>query len=321
MRQMRQMLQSTSIRDMGTHMAKKAPSPARPSQKGGGSVRKSTPTAKAKPAPPSNSPAWQQLSWADLDYGTYWVNAGTLAKVEAEKSANAAKRAATPAQEAITKEVERIVRKVVVKELHGQLVELKEFVVAVCRELAVSHEGHSIAPQATRAAEEFDSPEVLPVLGGQERGPQSADDQLRQLNAARQAVHEFSPHAADTIASMAALRAELAHGDMLSAPEFGKLLNLSRQQVHKRASARKLLALTIGRHGARYPKWQAEAKVLAAMPKLLDVAHDADPWDLYAFLLSTYPRFGGLSPLAALQRGQHDEVISFAQEFFSLEAS
>ena len=62
------------------------------------------------------------------------------------------------------------------------------------------------------------------------------------------------------------------HGGTLSAEKVGGVLSISRQAVEKRRQAGKLLALTIGRHGYRYPVWQFNKNgTLLGLEQVLDV--------------------------------------------------
>src|ERR1022692_2030354 len=46
------------------------------------------------------------------------------------------------------------------------------------------------------------------------------------------------------------------NGGTLTAEQVGQLIGISRQAVEKRRAQGKLVALTTGRHGYRYPVWQ-----------------------------------------------------------------
>jgi len=81
------------------------------------------------------------------------------------------------------------------------------------------------------------------------------------------------------------------HGGTLSAEKVGGVLGISRQAVEKRRQAGKLLALTIGRHGYRYPVWQFnENGTLPVSEQVLGVLSSHDQWMQTAFFVSRNPR-------------------------------
>src|SRR5438477_382638 len=75
-------------------------------------------------------------------------------------------------------------------------------------------------------------------------------------------------------------------GGSLSADEVGKIIGISRQAVEKRRQARKLLAVSTGRHGYRYPVWQFdESGTLPGLEDVLSVLAPHDEWAQTIFFL------------------------------------
>ncbi len=104
-------------------------------------------------------------------------------------------------------------------------------------------------------------------------------------------------------------------GGILGAQEVAELLGISRQAVHKRHRAGRLLALDCGRHGYAYPAWQLVAGgVLPGLPETLRALADHDPWmQLQFFLTENTALPAGTTPLDALRRGELEAVLRAAR--------
>lgn len=103
------------------------------------------------------------------------------------------------------------------------------------------------------------------------------------------------------------------HGGALSAEKVGELLGITRQAVEKRRQAGKLLALSIGRHGYRYPAWQfTESGTLPGLDQVLRVLSSHDQWMQTAFFVSGNPRLDNRTPREMLQMGETDRVLNAA---------
>ncbi len=103
-------------------------------------------------------------------------------------------------------------------------------------------------------------------------------------------------------------------GGTLGAQEVAELLRMSRQAVHKRLRAGRLLAVQCGRHGYGFPAWQFVAGgVLAGLEEVLGALDDSlGPWMRLAFFLNDNVALDGDSPLEALRRGEKETVLRAA---------
>jgi hypothetical protein len=91
-------------------------------------------------------------------------------------------------------------------------------------------------------------------------------------------------------------------GGTLGVQEVADLLQLSRQAVHKRHRAGRLLAIDCGRHGDVYPAWQfVPGGVLPGLEEVLQVLAGMDPWMQLAFFVNENLALDGETPLAALR--------------------
>ncbi len=105
-------------------------------------------------------------------------------------------------------------------------------------------------------------------------------------------------------------------GGTLTAQEVAELLRISRQAVHKRHRAGRLLALDCGRHGHAYPAWQfTSGGVLPGLEEVLSVLSEHDPWMQLAFFVSENTALDGETPLAALKRNALDAVLRAARVY------
>ena len=106
------------------------------------------------------------------------------------------------------------------------------------------------------------------------------------------------------------------HGGTLSAEKVGEILGITRQAVEKRRQMGKLLALTIGRHGYRYPVWQFnESGSLPGLEQVLSVLAGHDQWMQTAFFVSRNPRLNNRTPIEMLERGEIERVLDVASVY------
>ena len=106
------------------------------------------------------------------------------------------------------------------------------------------------------------------------------------------------------------------HGGTFSAEKIGEVLGISRQAVEKRRQAGKLLALTIGRHGYRYPVWQLyESGTLPGLEQVLRVLSSHDQWMQTAFFVSKNPRLNNRTPKEMLEAGEIERVLNAASVY------
>jgi hypothetical protein len=106
------------------------------------------------------------------------------------------------------------------------------------------------------------------------------------------------------------------YGGTLTAEGVGDLLGITRQAVDKRRRAGKLLGLTTGRYGYRYPVWQfTESGVLPGLEEVLAVLAPHDEWMQAAFLLSENPRLNGRTPIDMLKDSKLEGVLNAAESY------
>jgi hypothetical protein len=103
------------------------------------------------------------------------------------------------------------------------------------------------------------------------------------------------------------------HGGALSASQVAETLGISRQMVEKRRRTGKLLAVSIGRHGYRYPAWQFETSgVLPGLEEVLKILASHDEWTQVAFFVTPSLRLHGKAPVDLLRKGKLDPVLTAA---------
>jgi len=106
------------------------------------------------------------------------------------------------------------------------------------------------------------------------------------------------------------------HGGTFSAEQAGDHLGITRQAVEKRRQAGKLLALSIGRHGYRYPAWQFdESGTLPGLEQVLSALESHDQWMQTAFFVSKNPRLNDQTPIDLLESGEIDRVVGAASVY------
>lgn len=108
-------------------------------------------------------------------------------------------------------------------------------------------------------------------------------------------------------------RAEIleAEGGTVSADEAAGLLGISREAVNQRRRAGKLLALSTGRRGYRYPVWQfgeEEGGVLPGFEQTLKSLGIQGQWGRAAFFLGGSALLDGVRPLELLRGGSPEDI-------------
>ncbi len=103
------------------------------------------------------------------------------------------------------------------------------------------------------------------------------------------------------------------HGGALTAVQIAGILGISRQMVERRRRTGKLLAVSTGRHGYRYPVWQFdESGVLPGLEDVLRVLAPHDEWMQVAFFVSRSQRLANRTPVETLKAGKLDAVLDAA---------
>jgi hypothetical protein len=109
--------------------------------------------------------------------------------------------------------------------------------------------------------------------------------------------------------------AEILKGeDMLTAREFGRLIDVSHETVRAMGKRFEVLGLSGATRGVRYPRWQVtdEGLPLPGLPQLFAVL-GAKPWTVYRFLRTAHAELGGRMALEALKAGQVEAVVGVAR--------
>lgn len=102
-------------------------------------------------------------------------------------------------------------------------------------------------------------------------------------------------------------------GGTLRVQEVAELLRLSRQAVHKRHLAGRLLAIDCGRHGYVYPAWQfVLGGILPGLKEVLRALAGHDPWMQLAFFVNENAALESGTPLAALRADDLPAVLRAA---------
>lgn len=113
---------------------------------------------------------------------------------------------------------------------------------------------------------------------------------------------------------------ELASG-LLSAAEAAAALGITRQGIEKRRRAGRLLAVSLGRRGYRYPAFQfVDGQTLPGLDRVLAALKGQDPWTQLSFFVNRRSDLDGRSPLDRLQPtvnrpavNPEDEVVQLAE--------
>ncbi|HMC60631.1 MAG TPA: hypothetical protein VKJ01_15680 [Candidatus Solibacter sp.] len=107
-------------------------------------------------------------------------------------------------------------------------------------------------------------------------------------------------------------------GGLCNTDRVAEILDISPQAVIKRHSTGKLLALTLGRRGFRFPAWQFNEERRAVVPGLeevLSALSGHDPWMQNVFFLSPSSRLNDRRPLDVLREGRFEPAIEAARVF------
>jgi hypothetical protein len=103
------------------------------------------------------------------------------------------------------------------------------------------------------------------------------------------------------------------HGGVWTAAQAAEHLRITYQMVNKRRQAGKLLAISTGRHGYRYPVWQFhDSGVLPGLADVLKALASHDSWMQVAFFVNKNELLDGETPIEALKAGKLDNVLDVA---------
>jgi hypothetical protein len=107
-------------------------------------------------------------------------------------------------------------------------------------------------------------------------------------------------------------------GGVYTTDRAAEILNISPQAVIKKHSSGKLLALTFGHRGFRYPAWQfdlREGAIIAGLDQVLSALAGHDEWMQNVFFLNPSSRLNDRRPVDVLREGKYDQVIEAARSF------
>lgn len=96
----------------------------------------------------------------------------------------------------------------------------------------------------------------------------------------------------------------------LSVTEFAELAGKSRQQIYKDIEKRRLLALSIGARGQRFPDWQLDETRKKLTQALLEKACEVDEWTLYYALAEPSDALSGKVPVEIVSAGNLGKVLA-----------
>jgi hypothetical protein len=103
------------------------------------------------------------------------------------------------------------------------------------------------------------------------------------------------------------------HGGTWTVGQVATNLGITRQAVEKRRRMGKLIAVSTGRHGYRYPVWQfSESGTIPGLEEVLNVLASHDEWMQMAFFLESDPLLDGEAPLSVLRTGRLNQVLNSA---------
>lgn len=104
-----------------------------------------------------------------------------------------------------------------------------------------------------------------------------------------------------------------AEGGAVNVEKAAALLGISRQAVDRRRKAGKLIALTMGRRGYRYPIWQfTHNGALPGLGAVLARLGVYGPWMQTAWFVNPNTRLEGATPLTELRDGHVERVVDAA---------
>lgn len=105
-------------------------------------------------------------------------------------------------------------------------------------------------------------------------------------------------------------------GTPWTSSQVAEYLGISRQAVDKRRREGKLLGLSLGKRGYRYPVWQfTDGGTLAGLEQILTQLSEYDSWTQLMFLLTGDVRLEGKTSLQCLQQGEIEAALDAALSY------
>jgi hypothetical protein len=106
------------------------------------------------------------------------------------------------------------------------------------------------------------------------------------------------------------------HGGALTGEQVAQNLGITRQAVEKRRRGGKLIAVTTGGRGYRYPVWQfTESGTVPGLEAVLAVLAPHDEWMQTAFFVGQNPRLGDRTPIETLKTNEMGKVLAAAEAY------
>lgn len=116
------------------------------------------------------------------------------------------------------------------------------------------------------------------------------------------------------LGSLEARTERLDASDMLSTDEAADLVGTTRVTINAWIAKGRCIGLAQTKRGFKVPRWQFEPAVWATIPRLSDALGTTDGWAMLAFLESPHGGLRGMTPLAALERGQVQRILNLADQ-------
>jgi hypothetical protein len=113
--------------------------------------------------------------------------------------------------------------------------------------------------------------------------------------------------------SLAERQQRLGAADMISTDEAAQLVQTTRVTVNAWIAKGRAIGLTQSKRGFRMPRWQFEPSMWASLPRLSAALGTTEGWALLSFLESPHGGLNGITPRQAIEQGQMDKVIRFAE--------
>jgi hypothetical protein len=105
-------------------------------------------------------------------------------------------------------------------------------------------------------------------------------------------------------------------GGTFTSEEMAEAIGISRQAVDKRRSANQLLAVTQGKRGYAYPRFQLEdGKTLSGLEDVLERLKTLDPWMQLIFFATPNEHLEGMTPIETLRQGKPEMVKEAARGY------
>ncbi len=108
-----------------------------------------------------------------------------------------------------------------------------------------------------------------------------------------------------------------AEGGTMTVSEVAALLGITRQAIEKRRKVGKLIALSLGKRGYAYPRWQftADGRLLSGLEEVLCDLEEHTSMAQTIFMLGPTIRLDGQRPLDAIRQGRITDARRAAKSY------